>query len=185
MSSKIKLGMSTIGPVFLTFLLFSVVAVDTSAQCTCARKRHVAHHRHSTAHRSYYTARQTYHPPRTTYITYRGPAAAGAPASYTAPPAATGRSKNFLEYDADYFDTRRIGHDFGYRDGYKRGLKVGMSRKNYYPEKNHHYKHPTNGYKSRYGSKTVYREGYRDGYLKGYHAGFWSIAARNSGGQRL
>ena len=182
MSSKNKLGRGRIGLLLLVFLLFGF-AVDAAAQCSCAKKRHVAHHRHA-VHHTNYTARQTYHPPRTTYITYPAAAAAAQPAPYA--PASTARTtKNYREYDADYFDPRRIGHDFGFRDGYKRGLKVGMSRKNYYPEKNNHYMHPTNGYKSRYGSKTVYREGYRDGYLKGYHAGFWSIAGSNSVGQRV
>jgi hypothetical protein len=82
--------------------------------------------------------------------------------------------------DADYYDTRRIASDYGYRDGFYDGHQAGIERDTYHPENSGDYQKATNGYEDDFGPKYLYRQAYRNAYLRGYDAGWRSVAQRHT-----
>ena len=82
--------------------------------------------------------------------------------------------------DRDYYDTRRIASDYGYKDGFYDGHQAGMERDAYHPENSGDYQKATNGYEDDFGNKNVYRQAYRRAYLRGYNSGWRSVAQSRS-----
>ena len=82
--------------------------------------------------------------------------------------------------DPDYYDTRRIARDYGFRDGWYDGKQAGMERDAYHPQNSGDYQKATNGYEDDFGPKRLYKQAYRSAYLSGYRAGFRSIANRST-----
>ena len=82
--------------------------------------------------------------------------------------------------DADYYDTRRIASDYGYKDGFYDGYQAGMERDTYHPENSGDFQKATNGYEDDFAPKYLYREAYRTAYLRGYDSGWRSVAQRRT-----
>lgn len=64
-----------------------------------------------------------------------------------------------------------IAIDYGFNDGYDRGLQDGRDRARYDPVRHRAYRSADRGYDSRCGSREEYRIAYREGFKDGYERG--------------
>jgi hypothetical protein len=66
----------------------------------------------------------------------------------------------------------RVAFNYGYNDGYERGVKAARDRKRFDPNREGWYRDGDRHYDSDYGPRDQYRASYREGFLRGYEAGF-------------
>jgi hypothetical protein len=84
-----------------------------------------------------------------------------------------------LAHDPDDYrgDSRQIGYQNGYRDGFQHG-RYDLSQRAGYNFRSEDYERGDTGYDSSMGSRGQFKQGYRDGYRAGYDDGFYSRRAR-------
>lgn len=69
-----------------------------------------------------------------------------------------------------YNNVNGVASGSEHRDGFKDGWKAALKSRRYNPENNHDFRDADNGYKRRFGSKSLYKASYREGYVRGYEA---------------
>jgi hypothetical protein len=72
----------------------------------------------------------------------------------------------------DRNDAYRIAQQNGYNRGLRRGEEDRARRRSYDYDDTSEYRNATDGYRSEYGNRDVYRQGYRDGFRQGYEDGY-------------
>lgn len=183
----------TIG-VFASILIVLVFVSDAAAQCYCKNTRHRSHHRTASSYKTAkykttYAVRgyNAYNPDAAQYRTaYNGDYGTASKYVVVTNGYRRGYNPELVDeegpvlYDSNYMDTARIGSDWGFHDGLKKGYYAALKRKSYYPEKYGKFHHADHGYKKRYGSKFLYRQAYRDSFVRGYRSGYRSVASRET-----
>lgn len=181
--------LKTIG-VFASILIVLVFVSDAAAQCYCKTTRHRSHHRTVSSYRVAKYRTTTYRPAYAVrgYTAYNTEEVNPATSRYVVVTNGYRRGYNPelvdvegpIQYDSNYMDTARIGSDWGFHDGLKKGYYAALKRKSYYPENYHKYRSAKHGYKKRYGSKYLYKSAYRNGFVRGYTSGYRSVASRET-----
>lgn len=176
--------------VFVTFLFVLVFASDAAAQCYCKTSHHHSRKRTVSTHKTTYAVRgySAYNPATPSYRMAFNSSDHGTTSNYVVVTNGYRRGYNPelvdeegpISFDPNYMDTARIGRDYGFHDGLKKGYFAALERKAYYPEKHGRYKSGTRGYKGRFGNKQIYRESYREGFIRGYRSGYRSVASRET-----
>jgi hypothetical protein len=76
-------------------------------------------------------------------------------------------------YNGNYdYDAANVAQRIGYQDGLKDGRDAAREGDRYHPQNSGDWQKGTNGYESRFGSKSAYKQAYRSAYVEGYNAGF-------------
>jgi hypothetical protein len=78
-------------------------------------------------------------------------------------------------YGAYGYGNLQVAANYGYNDGYERGVKAARSRKAFDPNREGWYRDGDRHYDRDYGSRERYRASYREGFLRGYNAGYRSL----------
>ena len=66
----------------------------------------------------------------------------------------------------------QVAFNYGYNDGYERGMKAARDRRPFDPNREGWYRDGDRHYDSDYGPRDLYRTAYRDGFLRGYEQGY-------------
>ena len=182
--------------VFFSLLIVLVFVSDAAAQCYCKTTHHHAHKKTTAYHKTHYAVHgySAHNPAAPNYqmafnsSDYGTTSNHGTTSNYVV--VTNGHRRGYdpelvdeegeIHFDPNYMDTARIGRDYGFHDGLKKGYFAALERKAYYPEKHGKYKNGARGYKSRFGNKQIYREAYREGFIRGYRSGYRSVASRET-----
>lgn len=68
--------------------------------------------------------------------------------------------------------TSQVAFNYGYNDGYERGVKAARSHKRFDPDRDDWYRDGDRHYNSNYGPRDQYRATYREGFVRGYREGY-------------
>ena len=176
--------------VYFSLLIVLIFVSDAAAQCYCKTTHHHAHKRTNVSHKTNYAVRgySAYNPAAPNYRMAFNDFNHGTNSNYVVVTNGYRRGYNPelvdeegpIAIDPNYMDTARIGRDYGFHDGLKKGYFAALERKAYYPEKHGRYKNGARGYKGRFGNKEIYREAYREGFIRGYRSGYRSVASRET-----
>ena len=90
---------------------------------------------------------------------------------------------NYYGYNSYGYNTADIARKYGYQDGLNDGADASREGDRYHPRNSGDWQKGTNGYESRFGSKSAYKQAYRQAYLEGYNAGY-QRRDRNNGRAR-
>jgi hypothetical protein len=86
------------------------------------------------------------------------------------------RSPNVYSYPGtdrrDPYSYNNPASDFGYRDGYEKGLNDVRKHDRYDPGRHGWYKSADRGYDRQFGSKDRYKDRYREAFISGYSQGY-------------
>lgn len=85
------------------------------------------------------------------------------------------RNDNYYDnsgYDSWRNNTAGIAQRYGYQDGLRDGADAAREGDRYHPQNSGDWQKGTNGYESRYGSKSAYKQNYRSAYMQGYRDGY-------------
>ncbi len=76
------------------------------------------------------------------------------------------------DYQAPYYDARRIAYDNGRREGFRDGEDAARDRKPFDLERQKDFRNADRGYNRSYGDKDRYRSNFRSGYADGYREAY-------------
>ena len=90
------------------------------------------------------------------------------------------RNRGFGDWVRDRIGGGRYGYngparDYGYRDGYEKGVEDARDRDRYDPYRHGRYRSANRGYDRDYGSRDAYRAVYRDAFEAGYANGYRAV----------
>ena len=73
---------------------------------------------------------------------------------------------------SSWWQFSRVAFNYGFNDGYERGMKAARDRKRFDPYREGWYRDGDRHYDSDYGPRDQYRPAYRDGFVRGYEQGY-------------